>query len=96
LLRKYGTDYEEVRHEQTVVGSFFDPRPYRERSFVLGQEFDYPGAEGRLLSSSYAPGPDHPKHQPMLRELRRIFDLRQQNGKIAFEYTTRLYYGRMA
>ena len=96
LLRKYGTDYEEVRHEHTDVGAFFDPHPYRERTFAFRQEFDYRGAEGRLLSSSYAPGPDHPRHQPMLRELGRVFDLRQQNGKIAFEYTTRLYCGRMA
>ena len=96
LLLKYGTDYQEVRHERTLVGGFFDPHPYSEQTFALSQEFDYAGVEGRLLSSSYAPGPLHPKHEPMLRELRRIFDLRQENGKIAFEYTTRLYYGRMA
>ena len=40
----------------------------------MRQEFDYAGLEGRLLSSSYAPGPEHPKHRPMLHELRRIFD----------------------
>jgi SAM-dependent methyltransferase len=96
LLLKYGTDYGEVRHEHTMVASFFDPCPYRERTFAFAQEFDYAGAEGRLLSSSYAPGPEHPKHQPMLAELRRIFDLHQENGKIGFEYTTRLYYGQLA
>lgn len=96
LLLEYGTDYQQVRHEHTAVGSFFDPHPYHERSFKLEQQFDYAGLEGRLLSSSYAPGPEHPKHQPMLAELRRIFDLRQQNGRIVFEYTTRLYYGRLA
>ena len=32
----------------------------------MRQEFDYAGLEGRLLSSSYAPGPGHPKHEPML------------------------------
>jgi SAM-dependent methyltransferase len=96
LLLKYGTDYEQVRHEHTVVGNFFSPHPFQERTFELKQEFNYEGAKGRLLSSSYAPGPEHADHAPMLAELRRIFDLHQENGKITFEYLTHLYYGRLA
>lgn len=96
LLLKYGTDYEEVRHEHTVVGAFFDPHTFRERTFELHQEFDYAGVEGRLLSSSYAPGPEHPNHAPMLGDLRRIFDLHQRSGKTAFQYTTRVYCGQLA
>ncbi len=96
LLLRYGTDYEEVRHEHTVVGAYFEPYTFQERTFDLRQEFDYAGAEGRLLSSSYAPGPEHKDHAPMLRELRSIFDRHQQNGQVAFEYTTRLYFGKLA
>lgn len=96
LLLRYGTDYNEVRHEHTVVGEFFDPRPYEERIFALQQVFDYAGVEGRLMSSSYAPGPEHPSHVPMLRELRRIFERHQHNGKAAIEYSTRMFYGRLA
>jgi len=97
LLLSYGTDYEEVRHERTTdsVNEFFDPQPYQERVFAMRQEFDYAGLEGRLLSSSYAPGPGHPKHEPMLRELRRIFDLRAVEGQVAFDYKTRMYFGRL-
>jgi len=58
-------------------------------------EFDYAGLQGRLLSSSYAPGPEHPKHEPMLRELRRIFDSRAIGGRVAFDYKTRVYFGRL-
>ena len=67
---------EDVRHERTTdaVNEFFDPAPFHERTFDMRQEFDYAGLEGRLLSSSYAPGPEHPKHEPMLRELRRVFE----------------------
>jgi hypothetical protein len=61
----------------------------------MRQEFDYAGLEGRLLSSSYAPGPGHPKHAPMLRELRRIFDLHAVDGLVAFDYTTRVYFGKL-
>ena len=97
LLLTYGTDYEEVRHERTTsaLNEFFDLAPYRERAFPMQQEFDYAGLEGRLLSSSYAPGPGHPQHNAMLGELKRIFDLHQVQQRVAFEYTTRVFFGRM-
>jgi len=97
LLLTFGTDYEDVRHERTTdaVNEFFDPAPYQERTFAMRQEFDYAGLEGRLLSSSYAPSPGHPRHEPMLRELRRIYDLHAAGGRVAFDYTTRVYFGRL-
>jgi SAM-dependent methyltransferase len=97
LLLTYGTDYEDVRHERTTdsVNEFFDPAVYRERVFDMRQEFDYAGVEGRLLSSSYAPGPDHPRHGPMLRELRDIFEQCAVANRVAFEYKTRVYFGQL-
>ncbi|MGB2605756.1 MAG: class I SAM-dependent methyltransferase [Candidatus Sulfotelmatobacter sp.] len=98
LLLDYGTDYEEVRHERTTdsVNEFFDPAPFKQRVFEMRQEFDYAGVEGRLLSSSYAPGPGHPQYAPMLRELRRIFDACAVAGRTAFEYKTRVYFGQLS
>jgi SAM-dependent methyltransferase len=97
LLLKYGTDYADVRHEGTTdeIHQFFDPVPFQERIFAVRQEFDYTGIEGRLLSSSYAPGPDHPNYAPMLHELRRIFDAHAVAGRAAFDYKTRVYFGRL-
>lgn len=97
LLLTYGTDYQDIRHEHTTeaVNEFFDPVPFQKRVFDLRQEFDYAGIEGRLLSSSYAPGPGHPQHAPMLKELRRIFDACAVNGRAAFDYRTRLYFGKL-
>ena len=97
MLHTYGTDYEEVRHERTTdaVNEFFDPAPFQKRVFEMRQEFDYAGVEGRLLSSSYAPGPEHPNHAPILRELRRIFDSCAVAGRVSVEYKTRLYFGRL-
>jgi SAM-dependent methyltransferase len=97
LLLTYGTDYQDIRHERTTdaVNEFFDPAPFQERVFDLRQEFDYAGIEGRLLSSSYAPGPEHTQHAPMLRELRRIFDECAVEGRAAFDYKTRLYFGQL-
>lgn len=97
LLLTYGTDYAEVRHERTTdaVNEFFDPAPFQARVFEMRQEFDYAGIEGRLLSSSYAPGPDHPSYAPMLAGLRQIFDRHAVGGRAAFDYKTRVYFGRL-
>lgn len=97
LLLTYGTDYEQVRHERTTdeVNVFFDPAPFQERIFPNRQKFDYSGIEGRLLSSSYAPGPEHEKHAPMLRELRHIYDRHAVGGKATFEYKTRVYFAKL-
>jgi len=97
LLMKHGTDYQEVRHERTTaeIADFFTPSQYQLRTFPSNQEFDYPALEGRLLSSSYTPPPGHPQHQPMLEELRRIFDAHQQSGRVAFAYDTRVFYGQL-
>jgi SAM-dependent methyltransferase len=97
LLLEFATDYQDVRHERTTatIAEFFAPCSFVEKVFHLRQEFDYEALEGRLLSSSYAPNQGHAKHEPMLRELKRIFDVCQENGLVAFEYNTRVYYGQL-
>jgi ubiquinone/menaquinone biosynthesis C-methylase UbiE len=98
LLLQYGTDYEKVRHEHTTdnIGSFFSPTPHEQRVFNMRQDLDYAQLEGRLLSSSYAPVQGHPRHAPMLRELRRLFDAHQSNGRVGMDYLTRMYYGQLS
>jgi len=71
------------------------PLPYQQRVFDLRQQFDYEGAAGRLLSSSYAPLEGHPNHAPMMRELQRIVRAHAQQGLIEFEYNTRVFYGKL-
>jgi ubiquinone/menaquinone biosynthesis C-methylase UbiE len=97
LLLTYGTDYKEVRHERTtaIIHEFFAPASHQERVFDLRQQFDYAGTAGRLLSSSYAPLEGHPNHAPMMQELRRIFGTHAADNVVAFEYNTRVYYGRL-
>jgi|SRR5580658_2067182 SAM-dependent methyltransferase len=97
LLLTYATDYKEVRHERTtdVIYEFFAPAPHREQVFHLRQRFDYEGAAGRLLSSSYAPLERHPSHAPMMKELERIFHAHSARNAVEFEYNTRVYYGKL-
>jgi SAM-dependent methyltransferase len=98
LLLTHGTDYETVRHEKTTstISKFFAPSPYSKREFEYRQDFDFTGLRGRLLSSSYAPEESHPQHQPMLEELRRIFEQHQSGGHVAFEYLTQVFYSQLA
>jgi len=96
LLRTYGTDYEDVRHAgKTLAIHGFFSKSFQTHTFEYKQTFDYAGLEGRLLSSSYIPQKDHAQYNPMLHELRRIFDRHQLNGLVSFDYDTRVYYGQL-
>lgn len=98
LLRKYSPDYEQVSAkypEALRMAEFFGPNPLRQREFPNEQIFDFEGFRGRLLSSSYSPPQEHPNHEPMLAQLRRIFDAYNENGRVRVEYTTHIYYGRL-
>ena len=43
---------------------------------------------------SYAPAGGHPSHEPMLAELRRIFDIHQRDGHVSFLYDTKIVIGK--
>jgi|SRR6266849_7450393 len=97
LLLTYGTDYNEVRRVDSAmsIDAFFAPSTFKAQFFETLQEFDYAGLEGRLLSSSYTPQAGHPNYEPLLRELRDLFDAHQKNGLVTLHYNTRVYYGRL-
>jgi ubiquinone/menaquinone biosynthesis C-methylase UbiE len=98
LLLQYGTDYQKVRHENVTeqIGDFFSPQGFRRESLENIQTFDFESLMGRVLSSSYTPEPDHPGFEKMMESLREVFEKHQQNGTIAFEYDTRVYYGQLS
>ena len=94
LLINYCIDYQEVNHKNVndqILNKFF--MEYELKIFPSGQVFDFEGLKGRLLSSSYAPMPDHPKFKPMIEKLEEIFNQNKIGGKIKFEYDTELYLG---
>lgn len=98
LLHTYGTDYAEVQHRgnatEDAIAQFYGSPPHV-AVFPNSQSFDFEGLSGRLLSSSYTPEPGHPNHEPMLQALMEIFEEHQVDGRVVFEYETRLYYGRL-
>jgi ubiquinone/menaquinone biosynthesis C-methylase UbiE len=98
MLMRYGTDYEAVNHTNVgdrVMREFFAPVDYRLKIFDTRQTFDFESLKGRLLSSSYTPEEGHKNYNPMLEELERIFQLHEEQGEVAFEYDTKIYYGQL-
>ena len=98
MLVRYGTDYQTVNHtniSDEVIAGFFAPGDFRFKQIDNRQEFDLEGLKGRLLSSSYTPEEGHHNYEPMLEELERIFREHEREGKVAFEYDTKIYYGQL-
>jgi hypothetical protein len=54
---------------------------------------DWPTLLARLNSASYVPKADHPNHAPMIERLRQLFDAAQRDGRVAMDYSTRVFYG---
>jgi SAM-dependent methyltransferase len=97
LVVKYGTDYSEVQRLGRIFegDEFFAPFKCEKRVLPNHQDLDYPALEGRLLSSSYAPQRGDPAHEPMLADLRRMFDKHQRGGLVRMEYDTNIYFGKL-
>jgi SAM-dependent methyltransferase len=98
LLQEFGTDYNDLNHknvqDKTAFAAFFGAPP-AEAVFDNIQRFDFEGLIGRLNSASYLPGRDDPRHATLASRANEIFDAHQTNGRVAFEYDTRIYYGRL-
>jgi SAM-dependent methyltransferase len=98
LLRTWGTDYEKVAAtypKKSRVENFLDFGAVWEKSFPNEQTFDFEGLRGRSLSSSFSPPEGHPKHEPMIAELKRLFEVYARDGRVRFDYETHMYYGRL-
>jgi len=98
LLQRRATDYRTVNHRgitPTEIQAFFNPGAVERVTFPNAQHFDFEGLRRRLLSSSYAPAAGQPNHEPMLENLRAIFDEHQRNGVVVFAYETELHLGRL-
>jgi ubiquinone/menaquinone biosynthesis C-methylase UbiE len=99
LLRRFGTDYASVKESypsEEHMRDFFGTGAYSSHTLPNFQEFDFEGVAGRLRSSSFIPTQDHPNFAPMMAELQRIFDADNQDGRVRLEYTTHIYFGRLA
>lgn len=98
LLRKYGTDYAKVQefNPRNQIADFFAPQTFKRKEFPNRQAFDFEGFKGRVMSASYTPESSNPNFEPMLEALLELYNSNQVNGTVAFEYDTKIYYGKLA
>lgn len=95
LLRTRLPEYAQLEHKQIGdegIYRFMAPAVVHKRDFHNEQSFDWEGLLGRAVSSSYFPLPDQPAYEPLVQEVRQLFDQHQVQGQISFPYLTELYW----
>jgi len=93
LVRAHAPEYDQVvgsRADPQAMAEYFGHAPQCAR-FPNQQQFDFEGLRGRLMSSSYAPQPGHPQHEPLMHGLRQVFDRHARAGEVLFPYVTLVY-----
>jgi SAM-dependent methyltransferase len=97
LLKKYGTDYEKVRHDNLDRRIFEDSfqTEFSLKTFPNAQLLDFEGFRGRILSSSYMPSADDSRFEPMNIELQRLFAKYAESGKIKVLYNTNIFFAQL-
>src|SRR5690606_31888803 len=78
------------------MAHFFGSDRWGTEALPNQQQLDLDGLIGRALSSSYVPLANQPNHQAFLDGLRALFAEHAVNGRVNFEYATRVFWGRLA
>lgn len=100
LLLAHSSEYPEVGCQRAdmdvgAIQAFYGPAGCKIVTLPNSQHFDYEGLKGRLLSSSYAPEPGHPQHEPMMAALQTLFAEHQVDGMVTFSYETKIFMGQL-
>ena len=97
LLKNFGTDYEKVRHDnlnENILRDFFQAEMQR-KTFLNVQTLDFNGLKGRMLSASYIPSENDALFEPMIAELKLLFDKYAESGKIHSLYNTNIFFSQL-
>jgi SAM-dependent methyltransferase len=97
LLKEMVPEYENVSHRRIAaqdIRVFFAPGEAQLRTFPNHQTLDGEGFIGRLISSSYVPNVGQTGHLEIVVAAQKIFDAYQVEGRVTFDYETKIYIGR--
>jgi len=97
LLRCHAPDYARITASRADPVSMrrFLGESMEVATFPNQQILDFAGLKGRLMSSSYAPEPGDPQHEPMIAGLREVFYRYQHDGRVVFPYRTLVYFAQL-
>ncbi|WP_158750001.1 class I SAM-dependent methyltransferase [Acidobacterium sp. S8] len=99
LLRDFGVDYAKVQRQHLTwerIAAFFAPSPMKRAVFSNAQSLTLEALQGRILSSSYMPKADHPRHREMLAAIADLFDEHQQDSRVQLKYDCTVSYARLS
>lgn len=98
LLRCHAPDYARITASRADPVSMrrFLGESMEVATFPNQQILDFAGLKGRLMSSSYAPEPGDPQHEPMIAGLREVFYRYQHAGRVVFPYRTLVYFAQLS
>jgi SAM-dependent methyltransferase len=96
LLKRHAPEYSRITASRANVGTMreFLGAAMEVRTFANEQVLDFEGLTGRLMSSSYAPEPGSPQHEPMIARLREVFDRHERGGRVVMPYSTLVYFAQ--
>ncbi|MFT5656999.1 MAG: ubiquinone/menaquinone biosynthesis C-methylase UbiE [Gammaproteobacteria bacterium] len=98
MLRQHAPEYSSANHmniSDEAIPQFYDRRSFQIRDFENSQNFDLSGFIGRMQSSSYTPAKGLPGHDALVTAATELFRQHEVDGRIRFEYNTRLYFGKL-
>jgi ubiquinone/menaquinone biosynthesis C-methylase UbiE len=81
--------------DAAYLTKFFDTKDYKEFTVPNEQILDYDGLIGRATSASYLPSRSDPGFDSLEKDLRKLYDTYQENGKIVLRYDTILFLGQI-
>jgi len=96
LLREHAPEYAQVAGrypDEAAMARWFGAGLRGMATFPNTQRLDLDALRGRLLSSSYAPRAGDPRHGPMMEALEALFASTAVDGRVDFDYDTRIHVG---
>ena len=98
VVCRYSTDYDAVHHSRVgseALATLFGDTGYQQRELANPYWLDFGAILGRTASSSYAPATTEPAIVDLAAELKALFDVYQDEGRVRFDYQTNLFFGRI-
>jgi len=98
VFRKYVPEYEKKLHENKNTRSINEWYGEGKSELTLFRNYktlNWEGFRGRFLSSSYAPQEGHSNYERALEDLKRVYERFAHEDSIIFEYTTKVYVGKI-
>lgn len=94
IVWKYGQKMN-IKAASETIPNFFRPNIIHKEVFYNPQIFDFNRLKGDLISYSYMPTEKDAEFEPMMVELKALFEKHNDNGTVIFQYETQVYYCKM-